>query len=63
MATTDPDKITADCVELITRVELMQRNTRHNLPPEINELYVIQGAITRAINKRMNNKRMNHEKQ
>lgn len=58
MATTDPDRITVDCVELITRVELMQRNTRHNLPPEINELYVIQGAITRAINKRMN-----HEKQ
>jgi hypothetical protein len=36
MATTDPALITIDRVELITRAELMRRNTRHNLPPEIN---------------------------
>ena len=33
-----PDEITIDRVELITRAELMWRNTRHNLPPEINAL-------------------------
>ena len=52
MASTDPDEITIDRVELITRAELMRRNTRHNLPPEIKELVILKYRITRAINRR-----------
>ena len=51
-AITDPDMITIDRVELITRAELMRRNTRHNLPEEIKELVILKYRITRAINRR-----------
>lgn len=37
--TTDPDLITADDVELTARADLMRRNTRHNLPPELNAVF------------------------
>ena len=52
MASTDPDEITIDRVELITRAELMRRNTRHNLPPEINALISTKARLTRLINER-----------
>ena len=52
MASADPDMITIDRVELITRAELMRRNTRHNLPEEIKELVILKYRITRAINRR-----------
>ena len=52
MGTTDPQLITIDRVELITRAELMRRNTRHNLPEEIKELVILKYRITRAINRR-----------
>lgn len=52
MASTDPDEITIDRVELITRAELMRRNTRHNLPPEINALIAVKARLTRVINER-----------
>ena len=52
MDTTDPALITIDRVELITRAELMRRNTRHNLPEEIKELVILKYRITRAINRR-----------
>lgn len=52
MDTTDPELITIDRVELITRAELMRRNTRHNLPEEIKELVILKYRITRAINRR-----------
>ena len=52
MASTDPDEITIDRVELITRAELMRRNTRHNLPEEIKELIILKSRITRAITRR-----------
>ena len=55
MATTDPALITIDRVELITRAELMRRNTRHNLPEEIKELVILKYRITRAINRRFKN--------
>ena len=50
--TTDPELITIDRVELITRAELMRRNTRHNLPPEINALIAVKARLTRVINER-----------
>ena len=52
MASTDPDMITIDRVELITRAELMRRNTRHNLPPEINALITVKARLTRLITER-----------
>lgn len=59
MATTDPDLITIDRVELISRAENMRRNTRHNLPPEINALIAVKARLTRVINERSKA----HEKQ
>lgn len=52
MSTADPALITIDRVELINRIELMRRNTRHNLPPEIKELIILKSRITRAITRR-----------
>ena len=59
MASTDPDMITIDRVELITRAELMRRNTRHNLPPELNALISTKARLTRLITER----EKRHEKQ
>ena len=50
--TTDLAAITLDAIELISRTELMRRNTRHNYGPEINELIGLRARITRQINKR-----------
>lgn len=52
MASTDVDAITIDAVELISRAELMRRNTRHNLPPELNALIWTKARLTRLINER-----------
>ena len=59
MASTDPDEITIDRVELISRAELMRRNTRHNLPPELNALISTKARLTRLITER----EKRHEKQ
>jgi hypothetical protein len=52
MATTNPDLITIDRIELITRAENMARNTRHSLPPELNALISTKARLTRLINER-----------
>lgn len=39
-------------LELITRVELMRRNTRHRFPKELADLIALKGALTRKINAR-----------
>jgi hypothetical protein len=44
--------IALDNLELITRAELMRRNTCHNYPKEIARVIQLRGAITRQINKR-----------
>jgi hypothetical protein len=49
---TELAQITLDAVELISRAELMARNTRHNYSPEINELIGLRAQITRAVNTR-----------
>lgn len=41
-----------DNLELLSRADLMHRNTRHNLPPEINEVIHLRAVLTRQINKR-----------
>lgn len=49
---TDPELITLDVLELISRAELMRRNSRHNLPEEVKELIILKTRITRAITRR-----------
>lgn len=50
--TTELDRITLDAVELVTRKELMRRNTLHNLPPQVTELIQLRGALNRKIRNR-----------
>jgi hypothetical protein len=49
------EEITIDRVECISLAENMQRNTRHNLPPELNEVVQLRSVLTRHINKRSKN--------
>lgn len=50
-------EITLDKVDLVTRVELMKRNTLHNYPKEIAQLIQLRGAVNRKINRRLKNER------
>lgn len=52
MRTTELNEITIDKVECISLAENMKRNTRHNLPKEINEVIQLRAVLTRHINKR-----------
>jgi hypothetical protein len=45
-------EITAETVEIITRAELMLRNTVHNWPKELAQIVQLRGAIHRQINRR-----------
>jgi hypothetical protein len=52
MRTNEPALITADKLEIITREELMRRNSVYALyGPEIGGLHQLRGALTRQINK------------
>ncbi len=50
MRTTNQHEITIDRLELISRADLMRRNTVHNYPPEIAKLVQLRGALIRQIN-------------
>lgn len=50
--TTDPEAISADGLELVTRRELMLRNTYHRYGKDVAKLVQLRGALTRQINKR-----------
>ena len=50
--TTVLEAITLDALELVSRRELMARNTVNNLPPELAKLVQLRGALNRQINKR-----------
>lgn len=51
--TTDASLITDDSVELVTRAELMRRNSYHNkYPKEVAQLIQLRGALNRKINSR-----------
>jgi hypothetical protein len=52
MRTTDPDLITIDRLDCITRIDLMRRNSVHNLPPEFAEVARLKAVLHRAINTR-----------
>jgi hypothetical protein len=58
--TSDVSLITLDAIELVTRVELMRRNSYHtNYPKEVAQLIQLKGALNRKINKRQ----QRHEEQ
>lgn len=48
--TTNPDEILLENVELITRQELMARNSLHRFPKEISDLCRLRGILNRKIN-------------
>lgn len=49
---TRPEDVTLDAIELITRQELMRRNTVHNLPPVFADVARLRGVLHRAMNSR-----------
>lgn len=49
---TDPADITVDQLELVSRAEMMRRNTFHQYGPEIAHTVILRAAITRQIRKR-----------
>jgi hypothetical protein len=51
----DKTDIRLDNLELVTRAELMRRNTYHNYGKEIAQVIQLKGQITRQINKRERN--------
>lgn len=52
-ATSIAAEITPEKLELVSRAELMRRNSRHaRYPPELNSLMYLKGALTRKINER-----------
>lgn len=53
MRTAVLDEITPERLELLSRAELMKRNTYHNYPKEIAQLIQLHGAVQRKINRRM----------
>jgi hypothetical protein len=51
--TAEADRITVEMLEMLTRAQLMQRNSYHtNYPPEVRQLVQLRGALTRQINSR-----------
>lgn len=48
----DRTDIRLENLACISRAELMRRNTRHNLPPEINQVISLRAALVRKINNR-----------
>ena len=48
--TTRAEDITPDALEMITRAELMRRNSVHRLPPDLQRLVQMRGVLQRVIN-------------
>jgi len=48
----DRRDIRLENLELVHRADLMRRNTRHNLPPELREIHVLRAALHRKICRR-----------
>lgn len=56
----DKTDITLDNLELISRKELMRRNSIHTLlPPELVQVVQLNGALKRAINRRLEHEEQN----
>lgn len=50
--TTERDLITLDALELVTRADLMRRNSYHNRYPELAPLIQLRAALNRKLNRR-----------
>jgi hypothetical protein len=50
-----------DNLELVSRADLMRRNSYHNYGPEVAQLVQLRGAITRQINKRITHEQSDHQ--
>lgn len=50
--TTDPERVTLDALECITRAENLARNSIHTLHPKLAEVSRLRGSLKRAINRR-----------
>jgi len=50
--TTEPELITLDAIEVLTRAELMTRNRYQRFPKEVAQLIQLKGALARQINTR-----------
>lgn len=62
-ATTELAKITIASIELVTRAELMRRNSYHtNYPKPIKRLIQLRGALQRSINNRAKKQGNGHQK-
>lgn len=62
-ATTDVKKITVDALELVSRGQLMLRNSYHtNYPPEIRQVIQLRGAVQRRINNQLKKQGNSHQK-
>jgi hypothetical protein len=48
----DKRKFALDNLEMVSRADLMRRNSFHQYGPEIASIVQLRGAITRQINKR-----------
>ena len=48
--TTDPELVTLDRLECISRAENIRRNSVHHLPEELKQIVRLRGSLTRAIN-------------
>jgi hypothetical protein len=46
----NPNDLRLENLELVTRAEMMHRNSRHRLPDEVKELVNLRGALTRRLN-------------
>lgn len=50
--TLDPERITLDRLECISRSENLKRNSVHRYPPELRRLVQLRGALQRQINRK-----------
>ena len=51
----DKRNLALDNLQLVTRAELMKRNSYHQYGPEISKIIQLRGALARQINKRERN--------
>ena len=56
----DRTDIRIENLALVTRAELMRRNTVHNLPAPLPELVQLRGALVRKINRRLRREESQH---
>lgn len=56
----DRTDIRIENLECISRADLMRRNTRHNLPPDLNQVISLRAALVRKINNRSKRHEQDH---